>query len=172
MSRKLVVSFPGGQGSENPLLYFAAKHYENDGYEKIFVAHPISGECSLEALYENAKNIISKIELREFEKIVLIGKSLGSVVACKLKEEFELEASLVLFAPLQDTLPYIREDNSVVLVAAGENDRRLSSDILKATCEAANVKYYIEPNVGHRMEVKGNLDKDISIIVNVMWQLK
>ena len=41
MNKKIVLSFPGSRGSEIPLLYFAAKHYEDLGYEKVFVNNPI-----------------------------------------------------------------------------------------------------------------------------------
>ena len=37
MNRKVVVLFPGGKGTENPLLYFSAKGYADNGYEKIFL---------------------------------------------------------------------------------------------------------------------------------------
>lgn len=37
MSKKLVVSFPGGRGYEVPLLYFAAKYFEDRDYEKLFI---------------------------------------------------------------------------------------------------------------------------------------
>lgn len=33
MGKKIVISFPSGRGSEIPLLYFSAKHYEDLGYE-------------------------------------------------------------------------------------------------------------------------------------------
>lgn len=44
MGKKIVISFPGGRGSEIPLLYFTAKHYEDLGYEKRFINHPALGE--------------------------------------------------------------------------------------------------------------------------------
>ena len=62
MNKKIVLSFPGRRGSEIPLLYFAAKHYEDLGYEKVFVNNPIiqdtSYEVLLNTLIENAKTII------------------------------------------------------------------------------------------------------------------
>lgn len=62
MNKKIVLSFPGNRGSEIPLLYFAAKHYEDLGYEKVFVNNPIiqdtSYEVLLNTLIENAKTII------------------------------------------------------------------------------------------------------------------
>lgn len=42
-------------------------------------------------------------------------------------------------------------------ISAGENDRYLNMTILRELCETESIKCYIEPNVGHRMEVKGDL---------------
>ena len=70
MSKKIVISFPGGRGAEVPLLYFAAKHYEDLGYEKVFISHPISKEYSFEALLDNADKIVKEINFCEYEDIV------------------------------------------------------------------------------------------------------
>lgn len=171
MSRKIVISFPGGRGNEVPLLYFGAKHFENQGYEKLFVNHPVSGEDDFEAIYENARKVLEKIELKEYEQVIFIAKSLGTVVACRLKEELQIAAELVLFTPLEDTLPYMRADNGIRLVAAGETDRFLESGRLQTICEKKGLPHYIEPGVGHRMEIKGNLRRDLEILGNVLRHL-
>lgn len=168
MSRKIVISFPGGRGNEVPLLYFGAKHFENQGYEKLFVNHPLSGEDDFEAIYENAKRTLDKVTFGEYEQVVFVAKSLGTVVACRLKEELQIPAELILFTPLEETLPYIRATNQIRLVAAGETDRFLESARLQEFCEKEGIPYYIEPGVGHRMEIKGNLERDLEILGNVL----
>jgi hypothetical protein len=97
---------------------------------------------------------------------------MGTVVACKLKEELQIDASLVLFTPLKDTLPYIKSDNRIVLAAAGDNDRFLEWEVLRDHCERENVPYHIEPGVGHAMEVKDDLAKNLQVISNVIGRLK
>lgn len=171
MSKKIVFSFPGSRGTEIPMLYFGAKHYEDNGYEKVFISHPISGK-DFESIYENAKSIVSSYELGEYDNIVFVAKSIGTVVACKLKEEMNINASLVLFTPIAETLPFIKRENQIVLVAASNNDRYLESEILCNLCERENVFYYIEPNVGHRMEVKNDIAKNLQVIRNVVERLK
>lgn len=168
MNRKVVVLFPGGKGTENPLLYFSAKGYADNGYEKIFVSHPISGEKDFEALYQNARAKVEGLGLDENDEVIFIAKSIGTVVACKLKEECNLPASLVLYTPLQETLPYLHKDNQILFVAAGDTDRYLDTNVLKETCEKEELHYYIEPKVGHRMEVKDDLDRNLEIIGNVI----
>lgn len=171
MGKNIVFSFPGKRGEEIPLLYFGAKHYVDKGYEKVYIQHPASGN-GLEEVYENAKAILSSYDFSEYEDIVFVGKSMGTVVACKLKEELQINASLVLFTPLRDTLPYMKSDNRVVLAAAGDNDRFLEWEVLRDHCERENVPYYIEPGVGHAMEVKDDLAKNLQIICNVIGRLE
>ena len=73
MNKKIVLSFPGSRGSEIPLLYSAAKHYEDLGYEKVFVNNPIiqdtSYEVLLNTLIENAKTIIESLNLSEYDNV-------------------------------------------------------------------------------------------------------
>ena len=39
-------------------------------------------------------------------------------------------------------------------------------------CEREKVPYYIEPNVGHRMEVRNDLEKNLQTIRNVIGRLE
>ena len=170
MGKSIVFSFPGKRGEEIPLLYFGAKHYMDKDYEKVYIQHPASGN-GLEEVYENAKAILRSYDFSEYEDIVFVGKSMGTVVACKLKAELQIDARLVLFTPLNDTLPYINSDNRVVLAAMGDNDRFLDWEVLREHCEKENVPYYIEPGVGHSMEVKEDLTKNLQVIRNVIGRL-
>ena len=166
----IVFSFPCKRGEEIPLLSFGAKFYVDKDYEKVYIQHPASGN-GLEEVYENAKAILRSYDFSEYEDIVFVGKSMGTVVACKLKAELQIDARLVLFTPLNDTLPYINSDNRVVLAAMGDNDRFLDWEVLREHCEKENVPYYIEPGVGHSMEVKEDLTKNLQVIRNVIGRL-
>jgi len=172
MSKKIVISFPGGRGAEVPLLYFAAKHYEDLGYEKVFISHPISKEYSFEALLDNADKIVKEINFCEYEDIVFVAKSIGTGVACTIKERYQISATLILFTPPQETLPFIKRDNDITLVAIGTKDKYVSSDILKEMCEKEGICCYVENGVGHRMEVMNDLQRNLEIISNVIEQIK
>ena len=171
MSKKIVVSFPGGRGYEVPLLYFGSKYFENVGYEKLFINHPASGDISNEAIYENVKRVFSEINFAEYEHVVFIGKSLGTYVACKLKEEYCIPATLILLTPIEPTLVYIRESNDIRLVATAENDRHVDAGLVRALCDKERIPCYVEPNVGHRMEVKGDIRRDLQIVANVLEEI-
>lgn len=166
--RKLVVSFPGGRGDEIPLLYFGAKIFEDKGYEKIFVKHPADGNREFEALCENARQLLGNIDWTTCEDVVFVAKSIGTEVACILREELGVNATMILFTPLPETLPYMKTDSGIALVAAGTKDRYLDTNVLREHCEKEQIPYYIEPNVGHRMEVMNDLSRNLEIVGNVI----
>ena len=171
MSKGIVVSFPGGRGSEIPLLYFGAKHFEDMGYDKLFINHLISNDFSLDNVLKNALNILENINWAEYEHVVFVAKSLGTIVACKVKEMLQISAKLILFTPLEETVKYINKENDVLFVAMGDKDKYLSSTLLEQHCAENDVKCYIEHGVGHRMEVMNDLQRNLEIVCNVIRHL-
>jgi esterase/lipase len=171
MAKKIVVTFPGGNGIEIPLLYYGANHFAELGFEKIFIKPPYSQGSSFEDILANAESIIRTIDFSEYEEVVFIAKSLGTLVACRIKEIYNIPASLVLFTPLEDTLQYIKRTNDVLLVAIGAKDKYLSAEKLNEHCKHENIKLYIESGVGHRMEVANDLRRNLDIVFNVIMQL-
>lgn len=176
MSRKIVVSFPGSRGYEIPLLYFGAKHYEDIGYEKVFINNVILDELSHEelvaALVENAKEAIKSINFNENDEVVFIAKSIGTVVACKIKEMLKFPIKLILFTPIEEALNYIKRDNDILLVSLGTKDRYVDYEVVKKLCERENVNCYIEENIGHRMEVMNDLQRNLNVIANVIGHIE
>lgn len=176
MGKRIVISFPGARGCEIPLLYFGAKFFEDQGYEKLFLNHPI-GEMDnlslyIEQVYENAAKVIGKMDFQEYEHVVFVAKSLGTAVACRIKECYQIPASLILFTPLEETMPYIHRENDILLTAMGDRDRYLPASVLRERCEQENINYYIEPGVGHRMEVVKDLRRNLEILQNVLGRLE
>lgn len=171
MGKKIVISFPGIRGCEIPLLYFASKHFEDMGYEKLFINYPVIGESNVEVLLESTEKTLQTIDLAEYESIVFAAKSIGTVVACNLKAKYQIPASLILFTPINETLPYIHNKNDILLVTAGDKDRYLDSEQLSKLCEKENINCYIEPGVGHRMEVNGDLNRNLEVIYNVISRI-
>lgn len=171
MGKKIVISFPGGRGYEIPVLYFGAKYYEDQGYEKVFIRHPKYEECEFDVLLDNADKIISQIDFNGYDDIVFVAKSIGTVVACQIKEKYHIPATLILFTPLNETLPYIHSKNDIKLVAVGDKDRYIDVQMLQKVCDNESVLCHTEQGVGHRMEVLGDLDKNLDIISNVIKNL-
>lgn len=171
MKKGIILTFPGSTGTEIPLLYYCAKYYEDQGYDKVFVSQPQGGETDFEAAYAHAAKVLEGIDFSEYEHIILAGKSRGTVVACMVKEKYRLPASLILLTPIDATLPYMTEDNDILLVATGSRDRHLSSDVLKEVCIQRKIPCHIEEGVGHRMEVREDLDRNLGVIRHVVGKL-
>lgn len=172
MGKKIVISFPGARGCEIPLLYFGAKHFEDMGYEKRFISYPANREITLENVLNNALEMLRDIGWNEYEDIVFVAKSLGTVVSGRVKELLGIPAKLILFTPLEETLTYIRKDNDVLLTAMGDEDPYLAAPRLMEVCEREGIKYHIEPGVGHRMEVAGDLRRNLEIVFHVVSHLE
>ncbi len=170
MCKKLAVLFPGGSGMLIPLLYFAGDKFEGEGYYIKFIANPASKGKSVDfsIIYDNARERMLKLLAEGYNDIVLVGKSLGSVTAGKLNDELKLNAQLILLTPVKGTFPYIRRGNRIRLVAAGETDGLIDIDSLISLCRSEEVPYYIEPGVGHGMDLTGNLERNLEIIRNVV----
>ena len=172
MGKKIVISFPGARGCEIPLLYFGAKHFEDMGYEKRFIGYPGNREITLENVLNNALETLRDMDWNEYEEIVFVAKSLGTVVSGMVKEKLGIPARLVFFTPLEETMPYIRRDNEVLLAAMGDRDTYLEAPRLKSLCEREGIRYHIEPGVGHRMEVAGDLRRNLEIVYRVIHCLE
>lgn len=171
MDKKIVVSFTGGRGYEIPILYFGAKHYEDLGYEKLLISHLDLEDFSFEAILENAENMINKIDFKEYEDIVFIGKSIGTEIACLIKEKYHIPAKLILFTPLEETLPFLKADNDIILTVLGSKDKYIEADRLRSLCASEGIGCHIEPDVGHRMEVMNDLKRNLEIVENVVGLL-
>ena len=171
LKKGIVVVFPGSRGTEIPLLYYGSKHFEDIGYEKLFIDYSMISQPSFETVFENAYNILKNMNWAEYEEVVFIGKSLGTVVACKIKERLQVPAKLILFTPLEETLLFIHKDNDVLLVAIGDEDPWLSSTVLLEHCKINEVTCHVEHGVGHRMEVKNDLQRNLEIVLKVLSYL-
>ena len=172
MGRKIVVSFPGARGCEIPLLYFGAQHFEELGYEKRFLSYPRNREITLENVLSNALDLLRDLDWSKYEDIVFVSKSLGTVVSCMVKEILNIPARLILFTPLEETLPYIRKENAVILVAMGDQDHYLDASRVTKLCEKEGIRCHIEPGIGHRMEAEKDLRRNLEIVNRVIHHLK
>lgn len=172
MSKRIVMSFTGSGGIEIPLLYYSTKLFEDNGYDVMRVNCSCAGKHEVENIYESIKHEIENMNLSEYDDIVLVSKSIGTYISCRLKAELKIPAKLILLTPLEQTIPYMREDNEIVFVAAGDKDRYLETERLVELCSKENIPYLIVEGVGHRMEVLYDLNKNLSVVQEVIENLQ
>lgn len=171
VKKGIVVVFTGSRGTEIPLLYYAAKTYVDQGYEKVLITCRMTNENEFSDKYSEILQKTKELNLKEYSDVIFISKSIGTYISCRIKKELGLDAKLVLFTPIEETMEFINKDNDVLFVAAGDNDRFLESGKLVAQCVSQKIAYYIEPGVGHGMEIPNNLNRNLLIVRNVIEKM-
>lgn len=169
MSKKIAVFFPGRKYSVDcPLLYFADFVCSGKGYERAFLHYAKhredkSNTTVLEDIESAKSYVIATIqakELNEYDEVVFISKSIGTVLSGYVREALNLKnIKNVYLTPLPETLKYIESKDSIVI--AGTKDKFLDKDVLKGFCNENNIDLYQFEGLGHSMEtddVKESLD--------------
>lgn len=172
MKKGMVISFTGSWGVDIPLLYYSVSIFSDKGYDVERISCKCLDENEFEALYESIKQYIISLKLSDYEDVVFVSKSLGTYISCKLKEELGISARLVLYTPVEETVPYMKNDNDIIFVATGDEDKFMPENRLVSLCHKENLHYWIEKGVGHSMEITGNLSKNLLVIQNVITKLQ
>jgi len=173
--RKIVVIFPGGNYSTDcPLLYYAGLKFEARGYEKVAICYGelIKRAKSLDECIEAVKSAVltqlQPFDLSKYDDIVFVSKSFGTVVAGWIEEKLCIDARHIYLTPIKETLPYIQNEENIIAVVAGTKDKQLDADILKEHCIKQNIYLKQIDGAGHRLEVWGDVDKNIEILRDIV----
>ncbi|MBQ2980962.1 MAG: hypothetical protein IJD58_02430 [Lachnospiraceae bacterium] len=169
--KKLVVFFPGvGYGFKHPLFYYADLLYETKGYERKYMSYQdicMDKKLTLEEKKVKVREYVFKqargIDFKEYEEVVFLSKSIGTAEAGALAEKVGIKVTQIFLTPIESAIPYIKGASNVVI---GTRDEAYS--VCKEHCEKYNINaLYIEDG-DHSLEVKGELDKNIDILKQVM----
>ncbi len=184
MSRKLVVFFPGRKyGADCPLLYFSDFICRTLGYERYYLHYAAHREEESAGTVEEdiAKAVsyvmehMKTIDFSLYEEVILISKSIGTVLAGKVQEEFGLHVKNIYFTPLEQTLIYLDEKRKNLpeenLVLAGTRDGFLEADRLMEVCKRAGVPLYQVEGVGHSMETEDVIGS-LELLKDLMRQVE
>ena len=117
---KLAVFFPGiGYTADRPLLHFSRRIAAAQGYEIRIMDYKgfpskVKGdrkrmEESFDIALGQAREMLSGVDLEEYEDILFIGKSIGTIVAAKIASESPAKERIrmILYTPLDDTFTFL-----------------------------------------------------------------
>lgn len=173
--KKLVVLFPGGNYSvDMPLLYYAKFTYEVRGYESLKVSYGNSYDESkgFEASLEVAKNIVleqlKSIDFSLYEDVVCVSKSIGTVIAGWVQYTMGIKMRNIYLTPVERTFPYMTKEDNIIVAVAGTKDKYIATEKLKEHCEKESINLLLIEGVGHRLEVFGDMDKNIEVLKEVV----
>lgn len=157
-TQKLMVLFPGmGYTCDKPLLHYAKAYGFLYGYDILCINYgkmtfdKSKVLSSIAPAYEIAKEALNMINLTNYEKIIFISKSLGTVVAGQLSKEYTMDIQNIFLTPLKETIPYM--ENSEDVTISGDHDPMLSCDNLQLIQEQP-ITSFVFPNANHSLEVK------------------
>ena len=169
--KKLVIIFPGvGYGFKHPLLYYADLLYEEKGYERKYMSYQdicMDTKLTLEEKMVKVREFVlaqaEGIDFKEYEEVVFLSKSIGTVEAGILAEKVGIKVTQIFLTPIGSAILYIKAGSNVVI---GTRDEAYS--VCKKHCEMYNINaLYIEDG-DHSLEVQGETYKNIDILKQVM----
>ncbi|MGN0314059.1 MAG: alpha/beta hydrolase [Fusicatenibacter sp.] len=178
MSEKIAVLFPGiGYTCDKPLLYYAGKIAAGKGYKVMPVAYSgfpsgVKGnkEKMEQAFYsalEQAEEILKDVDWEKLSEILLISKSVGTIVSSAYKKKYGLKARNILFTPLEETFIFTDEHG---IVFHGTQDPWAKTEAILRSCRKANLPLFVTEGGNHSLET-GEVMKDLKTLETIMRQV-
>ena len=168
MSRKIVCLFPGiGYTCDKPLLYYSWKLLKGMGWEVIPVPYTgfpsgVKGNAekmrqSAHMALEQAEEILRDIEWSDYSDILLIGKSVGTVVCAAYAQRHRLRCRQILFTPVEETFRFAGRES---IVFHGTADPWANTRAIEDCCQQLGIPLYETEDANHSLET-GDVDLDI-----------
>ncbi len=169
--KKLCVLFPGiGYHCDKPLLYYTNKLAGSLGYEVIplkFAGFDKAGDAGEQAL-GFAEEQLSGVDFGGYDRVVFVGKSIGTVACLAYREKRAAAAEAVLLTPLTQTFGFPAQDCTAF---HGTADQWAATADIERLCAENGVILHEYPGANHSLET-GDTLADIAAIADVMAGLK
>lgn len=174
-SKKLAVIFPGmGYTKDKPLLYYAGRIATAKGYEvlpieytKYFEGIKFTDEEKEKAsaqAYEETERVLAGVRFEEYDSVVFIGKSLGTIYAARYASEHKLKVRHIWYTPLMYTYTFGEKDAVAFL---GTSDPLSKVDEMKKVADENGIPLHTYEGGNHSIETE-NVLANIEIISAVM----
>ena len=171
-SHKLAVIFPGiGYTADKPLLYFGRRIAVDCGYEIRIMDYKgfppkVKGdrnrmEESFFIALRQAEEMLAGVDFTEYEDVVFIGKSIGTIVAAKIAADAasgtasdspaKARIRQVLYTPLEDTF---RFPIGEAIAFTGDDDPWVGKENsrIPALCQERGIPCRLVPHANHSLE--------------------
>ena len=175
--KKLAVVFPGvGYHKDKPVLYYSRKLAMEEGYEIKEIAYTglpknIRGNKELmkQAFYEaleQSRELLKDIKWEEYEEILFIMKSVGTVVGAVYAKEEGINPRMLIYTPVKETFDALGPDCRGI-VFSGTSDSWADTEDIKAGCGMHNLPLHLLKDANHSLEL-GYALADIQYLHEVM----
>ena len=172
MKTGITVCFPGtGFTCKEALFERLGSDYAEHGYDvvKLDFSHiPFREIESLEdavAVAQRAvKRQLSGVPLNEYEDVVFLSKSLGTILAAHAERDYAIQPRHLYLTPLHKTLTLIRPEAKIIAMVLGTQDRFLTGRQLADFCEQRGFRYYLVEGVNHSLKDDADVTRTQVII--------
>ncbi|MDD5949962.1 MAG: hypothetical protein PUC39_09600 [Lachnospiraceae bacterium] len=180
MGRKLAVLFPGvGYNCDKPLLHYARRIFTETGYETVLLKYKkdtfsdgrVTEEGVSRAYYSVTKQL-REYSMEKYEDIVFIGKSVGTLLAFMLGEDYTQGKNrissirYIALTPLSQTFPYMQ--GKTVLAVSGTKDPVVPEVRLRELAEQYNVDLHLYTGGNHSLEVRNHPEQSVVILAELI----
>ena len=177
--KKIAVLFPGiGYTVDKPLLYYSSKLLRSENWEVISVSYSgfpdgVKGnsqkmEQAARMALDQAEEKLDQVDWAEYEDVIFVSKSIGTVVAAAYAQRVQLPCRHILFTPVEGTFRFKIEQ---AIAFHGTADPWADTGIICESCEKQSIPLYITENANHSLET-GEIIVDIRNLGNVMRIVK
>ena len=172
----IAVIFPGlGYHADKPLLYFAGKLAAEYGctvrrisYRNLpcgLMGDSEKQRAAVELAVKQCSEQLADVEWSDYEDILFISKSIGTVIGSVYAQRKGLQARSVLYTPLEITFQYAGGD---AVVFHGRNDPWApDTAAIEAGCRKAGFPLHTYDGANHSLET-GHVLKDLEYLQEVM----
>ena len=174
--RKLAIFFPGtGYHTDKTLFYYSRKIAAAKGYEVLCIIYgelpepkeknevPVWDEVVNTAIIR-AKEQLKKVKFQDFDRVVFVSKSIGTVVAASVDREWKLCADHIFYTPVSESFQVMGDKG---IVFHGTADPLAYTAEVIEECKKRSLPLQLIDKGNHSLET-GNPVKDIIILKNVM----
>jgi len=107
--------------------------------------------------------------LSQYEKIIFIEKSIGTVIGMEIEDELVLEhVTHVVLTPIRNTVPLLNEKRKISYMATGSEDGMIDLQNLQEVCKKYRIPLTVIKGVGHRLEKGIDTKKNLKILQDIM----
>ena len=173
--KKIACLFPGiGYTCDRPLLYYSRKLLKELGWEVVPVpytgfpsgvkGHPEKMLQSAQMALEQAESILKDIDWKDYSDVLLIGKSIGTVVCAAYAGRHGLKCRQILFTPVEATFQFAGRES---IAFHGTADPWADTKLIEGLCHRTGIPLYETEKANHSLET-GDTDLDIENMRSTM----
>ena len=116
---------------------------------------------------EQSEKQLSEINFHEYDKIVFVGKSIGTVACQRYRHEHEINALSILLTPLTETFKFPAHDCAAF---HGTSDPLADTGAIVKLCNEKKVILHTYNNANHSLEVRETFT-DLNTLSDVLTKI-